>query len=278
MSDIVVRGESLPVSQAEVDESWGGIGQDDLVLPVVNLVQATSKVGTAGMFRYSTGQEIGEIKACLIHVSKRRILFGRDGDRGLCASDNSTVPSTRIEKPFSTNCMVCPMADWDPNPEKLGLAERLGKKGVENKPLCSLSYSNIFVDGDGRPFLMDFRGVMYKQAQQELYTKLRYEFGKLPMYGVWFTMKGEKEAKPGKVFYKIKFSKFEKMSAEEMAHIRTMYENTKRSAERKVSEVYEKMDAEKPKTQAQSRKEIEDGVPWPTEAPADFAETDDIPF
>jgi hypothetical protein len=57
-----------------------------------------------------------------------------------------------------------------------------------------------------------------------------------------------------------------------------MYENTKRSAERKVSEVYEKMDAEKPKTQAQSRKEIEDGVPWPTEAPADFAETDDIPF
>lgn len=151
MSEELAKREDMELQPWSGDiEGVDGLEREDFKLPIIRIVQATSRnapPNSAGKFHNSvTGDVKDYMIVTVLKVAKTRILFPPEFSADselLCASDDSkTAREQFIGKTITdfndypmyvipSDCDSCVLQDWGPNREP---------------PACALSYQYIVVD------------------------------------------------------------------------------------------------------------------------------------
>lgn len=196
---------------AQVNQDfWGNMETKDFGIPHVSIGQPTtkSKKGKPGFFNYSNGKSVERIdNVKLIVPTKTRVLYQGEG-RARCKSDNYYHPSGFVKDPISQNCMTCPASQWgDRDPAKLKIAAELNVKDVE-KPLCTETYNLMMADGNWMPFFAQFQKTQIKVVSEQLFSRIRYDYNRVPPYAVAFDMSLRKVESGNNNYYTVVFDCF----------------------------------------------------------------------
>lgn len=205
------------VGAPSVSDFWGEMDSKDFAIPSVLVGQPTSSKGKVGEFNYNNGFSVPTLKGVSLLVpSKTRRMFAGKGKPTRCGSSNFHTPDERYENPVAKNCMSCGAAEWEMNDTKAALIKEIGARHDGVRPLCDQTYTLLFVDENGVPFFMDFRGAALKVIQEKLFSRIRLQFSTVPAYAVQFDMNLKRvDAKQG-VYYETVFDNFV-IGAEERA-------------------------------------------------------------
>lgn len=139
VDDRDLNGKELTVptggALARPDATQYGVnlGEEDLVMPRVTLLQPTSKIDGAGKFYFSlTGEKFDSMEIVVFGNQRGRVMFDPDRAKqeAICGSDDRVVPSTRYEKPQAERCIAC-------NFSKRGYTEKVIISGKEVQQYCS---------------------------------------------------------------------------------------------------------------------------------------------
>lgn len=148
-------------------DGFENIGQEDLSLGKIKLLQATSqevneRKGLAGQFYNSqTGESSDEVICYFLKVSKPRSAFERPyvkGSKPKCRSIDGKcgISSTGAKR----SCANCPDANWD-----------VAKSAGKSKPDCTESYAWLgALAEDGAPFRFTCSGDNVKITRQFINT------------------------------------------------------------------------------------------------------------
>lgn len=155
--------EEAPVPSTQTANPGGmeDFGREDIVIPMIRIVQPTSKEGNQGKFRDNlTGEEFDEIDVVFISSRKGRIMFDKDDLTAgpLCGSDDRKTPSEYFETPMSESCLGCPQAEWVKD-DKTG----------RNTCACSENYTLLGIDIEsGMPFFFMTKGTAFVPTKRFL--------------------------------------------------------------------------------------------------------------
>lgn len=244
MSNLVSKNGGAMVAA----DFWGNMDTSDFSIPHVKIGQPMSKKGKAGEYNFSNGATLPVIKGVSLLVPmKTRVLYGKGlNDKARCSSDNYHTPATRILEPISPSCLNCFAKEWgDEDPRKVSLARELERKGNIKSPLCKDTYNPMLVTEDGKPFFIQFQGLALKVVSEQLLSRLRYDFARVPPFLVAFDM-GLTQAKDTE--YKVYIPTFENFrvldgeAAEKMQNLWSAYSE---SAASRLAEAHAQMDADK---------------------------------
>jgi hypothetical protein len=198
----VPRSSQALASRAEPVEGLEDIGQDDLIIPRLKIVQPTSQLGEGvlpGTFVSNLGGEgVKQVRIVPIAIKKGRVLFEEGQDLPTCKSNDGLVPS--VEHPVAPACArlergrlvtLCPRAAW------------MGRDA--DPPDCRLVYNVLALNLDegASPFFISLKGTSCKPVKQLLsYLMMR----KLSPFAMSCTMRlAETKNKLGR-FYVIDFT------------------------------------------------------------------------
>ncbi len=136
-------------------------GAEDMVTPILKIVQPMSQEGEQGGFFCALTQEnYKEIEIVFLGFHKTRVLFeeGVLDQEPLCKSNDNKVPDPSVEAPMSADCKTCPYSQWT-----------LGKDGKQKSPECAdvFSFVGLMVDTQF-PFLLDVKGLSIKPTKKFL--------------------------------------------------------------------------------------------------------------
>lgn len=171
---VAARKASLPSLATERDEldAFGDLLADEMVLPVMKLVQGVSRDADpkeAGRFYNTlTGEYKNELVVAILALSRSRSLFGKSfDDPPLCASDDAVRPRQIVEvsPPGMTGvvstgptCGECPMSQW-------GTA----RDGEGKGQACRFTFNLLCMDlDDGQPYILRVSGTSLDGARKYL--------------------------------------------------------------------------------------------------------------
>ena len=258
--------------QAGGDGFWDDFGAKDFEPPLVSIGQPSSAKKVAGEFNFNTGKHTPVLKHVKLLVPRKgRVLFS--DNKAACASDNSHVPSARIQNPVSPSCEGCFAAQWgDSDPRKSALYRKLGLSFGEEKPLCAETYNLIMVDENMSPFIISFYKAQLEPVKKKLFSKLRFEFGHVEPWQVAFDMSLEKGTGKGN-YYVVRFDHFMVVDEDEKERLEVLYRSMSSRANNIIGEQFEKADEE-----ARSQEASSQAPPWKDEETPQFSADDEIPF
>ncbi len=159
---LITTSQNVPATIPEIPaecsmEGMEGIGQADLMVPRMRVLQPTSKLeGEAGEFHFNlTGETKKTVVAVLLRVQKGRVMWNPDdlAAAPVCASDNAIHPRSGGLHSGNYPCAECPQAQW----------------GAENTPPpCSQTYNFLAADteDDNAPFMLSLSKTSLKHAKR----------------------------------------------------------------------------------------------------------------
>lgn len=253
--------DNLPAKPEDVANSfWDNMSTSDFAIPRVKLDQKKN----LGKFVFNTGGVVNQFdSAKLIVPTKTRVLYSGNA-AARCSSDNFYVPSTRIKNPCSTSCLSCPLAQWGENDMKYAIAQEIGEDVADfNKPMCAETYCLLMADKENKLFFVSFQKTQLKIVQEKLFSRLRYEFGKLPPFHVAFDMSSF-ITKTGKTEYaNVSFDNFKPVDDKDKALLTDLYSSWKTNAQTILAKQHEQMDTEHIKqAQAAPPEMSDDEIPF----------------
>ena len=104
------NGNQLPSAVLDSKQYGIDMGEEDLVMPRLVLVQPTSKIEGAGKFYYTLTQELLDEVECVVFSNVRgRVMFDPDLSKqmSICGSNDRSIPSPRFEEPKAKACIEC---------------------------------------------------------------------------------------------------------------------------------------------------------------------------
>ncbi len=267
--------DNLPIDPNSINDNFFGdsFGPEDFAPPRVVLGQAMTEDKDEGFFHYPDGTKVTSIHGLVLLVpSKSRVLYRKKGQPSLCRSDNSFVPSPRIENPISKNCGKdsCFASEFGNEQQKIAVCKAAGIQAKNpTNPLCKLSYDLILAGKDRKPFKMSFQGGSLKVIKEKLFTPIR-SFGKeVPAPAIEFDMTISKTRGGDGFYYQAVFSKFR--AADDRDVCVALRQQFAKAAQRIFSDEYDQRDQEN------EEKSINQEPPLENYAP-DFNDNDKIPF
>lgn len=238
MSDLVKKETGLQQIQSDF---WGEMSSADFKIPRMSIGQPTTKAATgkSGHFNFSSGKSVELLtNVKLILPKKTRVLYAGN-NRARCKSDNYYQPSKFVPNPISSNCLTCPAAQWGEDNQKAEIAAEVGAKDV-NKPLCTETYNLFMADEQWMPFWANFQKTQLKIVGEQLFTRLRYEYGHVPPYGVAFNMSLKKIESGMQNYFNVVFSDFRVL--EDYGPGKTLYNMYSQRAQEMLAQEHEQMD------------------------------------
>ncbi len=154
-SDMALVPNTLPAGFE--DGGLEDFGAEDMITPILKIVQPMSEEGEMGGFFCALTQEnYKEVDVVFLGFHKSRILFeeGVLNKEPVCKSNDNKVPSPLIELPMSSDCTTCPYSQW----------------GKDKKPPeCSDVFSFVGMMTETQfPFLLDIKGMSIKPTKKFL--------------------------------------------------------------------------------------------------------------
>lgn len=147
--ELATQNAALPTT-LDAREYGINLGEEDLPIPRVQLVQPTSAIDGAGKFFYSLTKELFTSIECVVFSNARgRVMFDPDMSKQatICGSNDRVIPSPRFETPMAKSCVDC-------NYHKRDYFEKIIVSGKEVKQMCQETQAlrAMFVD-NLMPFL-----------------------------------------------------------------------------------------------------------------------------
>ena len=165
----------------------GSVGQEELVLPTVKLVQAVSRAADAtkagSFFDPLTGAYRELLNVAILRLGRSRSLFaeGSFDQPPLCSSDDAVKPQERVmvgNVETGPTCDECPFSMW-------GSA----KGGKGKGQACGFSYNLLCMDLEiEEPYILRVGGTSIIEWRRYMTAAKR---GRLPIYAIKTTITSE---------------------------------------------------------------------------------------
>lgn len=220
--EVVVRENKLPQPQPIDARQYGvDLGEEDLVMPRLQLVQPTSQREGAGKFYFSLTGELLDSVECVVFSNQRgRVMFDPDisKQQTICGSSDRLVPATRFEAPQAPKCVECKFS-------KQGYREEIIVSGAKKMMYCSTTQSLkcMFIDSL-MPFIFVGRRTSI-QAVNEFLSYMQYECAKdkLPLCCYPIKITSTLVSKAIGKFYVPKIERLGKIEKEEFVTMMNKY-------------------------------------------------------
>ena len=146
--ELTTRNGEINLPKA-IDSSQFGVnmGEEDLVMPRLVLLQPTSKIEGAGKFYFSlTGEKFDTVDCVVFSNARGRVMFDPDmtKEQSICGSDDRITPSARFEKPMADKCMSCSYSNRNYKTKEIVGGRELDKYCQETQTLKCMFIDNLF--------------------------------------------------------------------------------------------------------------------------------------
>lgn len=168
------NGNQLPSTLPDLKKYGIDMGEEDIVMPRLVLLQPTSDVTGEGKFYYTLSKELFDTVECVVFSNQRgRVMFDPDlkARQSICGSNDRVAPSTRFEEPKSETCIECKY-------HKRGYFEEIqsGKDKLKLECQETNTIKAMFIDNHF-PFLMVARKTSLQPFNNWL-TEMTFEIAK----------------------------------------------------------------------------------------------------
>jgi len=200
--ELTVNGKGNDLSlPSGIDATKYGVdmGEEDIIVPRLSLLQPTSKIEGAGKFYFTLTKELFDTIDMVVFSNQRgRVMFDPDMSKQetICGSSNRSEPSPRFDPPQAPTCVECKFSKRGYSEEVLVSGRTVNKYCSETNALRCMFVDTLF------PFIFVGRRTSL-QPINEFLSYMQYECvkNKRPLCCFPVRMTSKMVTKPNQKYY-----------------------------------------------------------------------------